>query len=139
MMKSKFPHIHNSGEAIYQDGNVTFSWFNSLGQSITETLKILPAKRIAALMVARLGRFQSAGPGSREGEHSRAERKYISAHSEKVLREAWELLDDAGQMEMAMALDMNSHHGISDPDWMEKHRSRRENIVGDDKKPLNGN
>ena len=79
-MKSAFPHIHNSGEAIYQDGNVTFSWFNSLGQSITETLKILPAKRIAALMVARMGRFQSAGPGSREGEQSREERKYVSAH-----------------------------------------------------------
>jgi hypothetical protein len=47
------------------------------------------------------------------------------------------LLDEHGRMEMVMALDMDSHHGISDPDWMEKHRSRRENIIGDDKKALN--
>jgi len=135
-MKSKFPAIHNSGKAKLSGGNITFTWIDSLGKVHTDTKKLLSANEMAGMIEERMERFHLAGPGSRESEESRAERKHISAHPEKDLREVWRLLDEHGQMEMAMMLDMNSHHGISDPKWAKAHASRRSEIVGDDEQAL---
>jgi hypothetical protein len=136
--KQEFPHIHNSGEAIIQDDQVTFTWITSLGKGLTETMRVLSAKKIAKMVVARMERFKSAGPGSRESEMSRQERKYISAHLEPALKEAWGLLDEHGKMEMDMMLNASSHHGISDPQWVQSHTLHRSEVVGDDKRALDG-
>ena len=134
--KVAFPHIHNSGKAEIQDNNITFSYVDSYGHGLTETAKVLSPRRMAMMIEARMKRFHSAGPGSRESEQSRQERKYISAHPEETLREAWNILDDHGKMEMDMMLDPSSHHGISDPDWIKSHVKRRDEIIGDDKREL---
>ena len=135
-MKSKFPSIHNSGKAKIVKGAVTYTWIDSLGKVHTDTKKLLSAGEMAERIEERMERFHLAGPGSRESEESRAERKHISAHPEKDLREAWKTLSQHGKMEMVMTLDMNSHHGISDPKWAQAHTTRRTEISGDDGEAL---
>lgn len=118
------------------DGKVTFSWITSKGAVITQTSKLLRPEQIRDMVLTRHERFHEAGPGSRESEESRAERKYISAHPEETLREAWNLLDKEGKMEMEMMLAPAAHHGISDPQWANRHVKLRDEIIGDDKKEL---
>ncbi|MCB7130448.1 MAG: hypothetical protein J3T61_13025, partial [Candidatus Brocadiales bacterium] len=60
----------------------------------------------------------------------------ISAHPEKVLKEAFEQMDEDTRMEFVMMLDMNSHYGISDPKWAEAHAEKVPSIQGDDGKSL---
>lgn len=136
MMKSEFPHLMNGAKAIIKDDKITFTYIDSYGSVITDTKKLLSSKEIKEKVMDRMHRFRSAGPGVRESEISRAERKYISGHPEDRLKEAWELLDEHGQMEMAMMLSMDSHYGISDPEWAKKNVEERPEIIGDNLSPL---
>ena len=135
-MKPTFPKIYNHGKAEISGNQITFSHIDSYGNTVTETARILVPKKIASMIYERHERFEKAGAGSRESEKSRQERKYISAHPEKTIRLAWDLLDDHGKMELEMMFDMSSHHGISDPAWMKAHARRRDSIVGDDGRGL---
>jgi len=136
MVMTKFPHMMNSGKAIIKDDKLTFTYIDSYGEVITETKPILTPFEIKQKVVDRMERFKYAGPGVRESEISRAERKWVSAHPESCLKETWTMLDEHGQMEMAMMLDMNSHHGISDPTWAKQHAEERSEISGDNSVPL---
>ncbi len=135
-MKPKFPHIWNGAKAKCTDDKLTFTYIDSYGEVINETKPKLSAQEICDKTVERHHRFGMSGPGSRESEISRAERKWISAHDESLLREAWDLLDDDGKMEFSMMLSMDSHHGISSPKWAKQHAKDRENIIGDNQVPL---
>ena len=135
-MKPTFPKIYNHGKAEISGNQITFSHIDSYGKPATETARILTPKKIASMIYERYERFGKSGPGSRESEKSRQERKYISAHPEETIRAAWNLLDDHGKMELEMMFDMSSHHGISDPKWIKAHARRRDDIVGDDNRPL---
>ena len=127
----KFPHIMNGAKAKKSNGKLTFTYIDSYGNVITETKKQLTAKEICDKVIESHDRFGMSGPGSRESELSRAERKYISAHDEPMLREVWDLLDENNKMEMSMMLSMDAHHGISDKTWADKHAKERSNIIGD--------
>jgi 4-alpha-glucanotransferase len=136
MSSGDFPKIHNGAKARKSDGNLTYTYIDSYGDVITETKPQLEPDAIAEMTIDRMERFKSAGPGSRESEISRAERKYISAHDESVLRAAWNKLDDHGKMEFDMMLSEKSHHGISDSRWADNNTKEREEIVGDNQVPL---
>lgn len=121
----------NGAKAVFSNGKLTYTYIDSYGEVITDTKKVLTPEQVAQKVRGRLHRFMDAGPGVRESEISRAERKCISAHPEKCLREAWNLLGDHGKMEMSMMLSMDSHHGISDKTWADKNAKERPNIIGD--------
>ncbi len=121
----------NGAKAKKSNGKLTFTYIDSYGNVITEIKKQLTVKEICDKVIERHDRFGMSGPGSRESELSRAERKCISAHDESVLHEAWDLLDEDNKMEMSMMLSMDSHHGISDKTWADKHAKERPNIIGD--------
>ena len=123
MPPPEFPHIHNFGASHIEGSTITFTYFNSHGQVITETLHIMSPKEVADRTRKRHARFMSMPPGTRESEESRRERKWISAHRLSVLRPAWAMMDSETKMEFVMMLDMNSHMGISDPEWASEHRS----------------
>lgn len=132
-MESRFPHIHNFGQAHIEGSTITFTYFNSHGQVITETRHIMSPQEVVDRTVKRHARFMSMPPGTRESEESRRERKWISAHRLGVLRPAWALMDGETKMEFVMMLDMNSHMGISDPEWASEHRSVEvREVKGDD-------
>lgn len=133
---SKFPEIWNGAKAKVSDGKLTYTYIDSYGDVIEETKTILSPLEICQKVKDRAERFHLAGPGSRESETSRAERKCISAHDEGCLHKAWDLLDEHGKMEMSMMLDGSSHHGISSPTWAKKHAEDRASIVGDNQVPL---
>ena len=135
-MKPKFPHIWNGAVAKRSDGKLTFTYIDSYGDVITDTKKMLRQSEIVQMTKARHERFVHAGPGSRESEISRAERTYISAHPEINLKDAWSVMDEDTQMEFSMMLSMDSHHGISDKKWADKHVTEREEIIGDNQVPL---
>lgn len=126
----------NGAKAVVRDGRITFTYLDSFGDVITETKKLLSPKEIKVKVLDRMERFKDAGPGSRESEISRAERKCISGHPESLLRETWDLLDDHGKMEFSMMLSMDSHYGISDPKWAKEHEEERTEIIGDNMVPL---
>ncbi len=126
-----FPKIHNGARPVIKEGKTIFTYITSLGDVITETKEILDPEEIKEIVMNRMYRFKEAGPGSRESEISRAERKWISAHPESILKETYELLDEHGKMEMSMMLDMNSHFGISDKKWADKNVEERKHIIGD--------
>lgn len=128
---AEFPHMMNGAKAQMVDGNLKFTYIDSYGSVITETKDTLSPKEIKHKVVDRLHRFMSAGPGSRESELSRAERKWISAHPESILKKTWNSLDEHGQMEMSMMLSMDSHYGISSREWAKAHVKERSNIIGD--------
>ncbi len=132
----KFPTVSRGGNPKIQRGVVRFTYLDSLSRVHTKSKPLMDSKEIAKRIVERMERFHAAGPGSRESESSRAERKWISAHPEAILRRAWAALDDHGKMEMVMMLDHNSHWSTSDPAWAEKHQKARSKIYGDDRKPL---
>ena len=136
-MTMKFPEISRGGKPEILGNSVRFTYLDSISQVHTNTKPLMAAEEIARRIEARMERFHSAGPGSRESESSRAERKLISAHPEEALRKAWALLDDHGKMEMVMMLDKNSHWSTSDPGWAAENQQRLSKIHGDDGKPLN--
>lgn len=129
---AEFPKIHNFAKPEIRNGKITFTYITSLGKVVTETKDILESEEIAERIKDRHERFYDSGPGTRESEFSRAERKYISAHPELILRKVWSLLDKDGKVEMSMMLEMNSHMGISDPKWAKEHTEKRNTIMGDD-------
>lgn len=135
-MQSRFPRIHNATRARRAEGMVTFSFFDSLGQGVTRTLPLLTPTEVIRLTEQRLDRFKSQPAGTRESEQSRAERKYVSAQPEAILRAAWEDMGPKLRMEFEMMLDMSSHFGISDPDYVEQHSTKLHAVQGDDGKPL---
>lgn len=114
-MKSRFPRIHNFGKVVKTDGKLTFSYIDSYGTAVEETLPELTAEQIVELVNQRMGAFEEAPPGAREGDKLRSERKYISAHDESIVRQAWEGMDEHQKMELEMMLDRSSHKGIADP------------------------
>lgn len=136
MMKSKFPHIHNEGKALIVDGQITLTYFDSLGKPHTSTRAMLSPSAIVVLTRARLHRFESMPPGTRESEESRRERKLISGHPPALLRRAWNMMSETTRMEFVMMLDMSSHHGISDPEFARKQMERLAEVSGDDGKEL---
>jgi len=131
-----FPKMMSGAKAKMSDGGMTFTYFNSYGDVITETKPVLDVDGICEHIYDRMHQFHSAGPGVRESETSRAVRKWISAHPIKLLHEAWYKLDEHGQMEMSMMLSKDSHYGISDLKWAQTHREERECIIGDNLVPL---
>lgn len=133
---SGFPEPHNGGKASIRDDEITFTYITSFGEVITETKRLLDSGKIVNKIKDRTRRFKDAGPGSRESELSRAERKWIAAHPISILKQAWNLLDKDGKMEMSMMLDMNAHYGISDKKWAEEYVKERESIIGDNMIPL---
>ena len=135
-MPNKFPHIHNPGKAMIENGEVTFTYMDSLQNAITKTKAVLTAQQIVTKTKARLARFKKSPIGTRESESSRAERKYISAHPESLLRRAFELMDEHTRMEMSMMLDRSSHAGISDPAWAQRKDDELKAMVGDDGRKL---
>ncbi len=135
-MRSKFPHIHNEGKALIVDGKITLTFFDSWGAPHTVTWRMLSPKAIATWTKARLKRFKSEPPGTRESEMSRKERKLIAAHPPALLRRAWNQMDEPTRMEFVMMLDMASHHGISDPAFARKQTRRLAEVSGDDGKEL---
>jgi len=135
-MKSEFPHIWNGAKATKSDGELTFTYVDSYGDVITETKPVCTVKQICRMTYDRHERFGNSGPGSRESELSRAERKWVSAHDESILREVWNQLDEDGKMEFSMMLSMDSHHGISSKEWADKHAKDKEEIIGDNMVPL---
>lgn len=136
MTKSKFPHIHNEGKALIVDGKITFTYFDSLGAPHTETKKVLSPNAIVELVQARLRRFKSMPPGTRESEESRVERKWIASHLPVHLRQAWDRMTESTRMEFVMMLSMDSHHGISDPAFAQEQTRRLPEVSGDDGKEL---
>ena len=136
-MSMKFPVISRGGKPEISGNSVRFTYLDSLSQVHSETKPLLTPEDIARRIKRRLGRFKAAGPGARESETSRTERKLISAHPEETLRKAWGLLDDHGKMEMVMMLDHNSHWSTSDPGWAEENQQRLSKIHGDDGRALN--
>jgi len=133
---SKFPKIHNGAPAVIWEGKVTFTYITSLGNVVHERKPILEVHQVMDKVRDRMMRFRKAGPGSRESEYSRAERKYVSAQSESLLRKVWDVLDDDEKMEMSMMLSEDSHFGISDPAWARKHAEKKDYIIGDDGEDL---
>ncbi len=131
-----FPKMMSGAKAKISNGGMTFTYLNSYGEKIDETKPILTSFEIKQKVTDRMERFHYAGPGARESEISRAERKWISAHSEECLKKAWNLLDEHGKMEMSMLLSKDSHYGISNPDWAKKHSKERHSIIGDNEVPL---
>jgi hypothetical protein len=127
-MKSRFPRIHNSGKATKTDKGLQFSYLDSRGNAVEETLPELNPEQIVAKVQGRLDDFHGAQPGAREGDKLRTERKHVSAHDESILRQAWELMDDHQKMELEMMLDRSSHHGISDPEWVEENEDPQTDI-----------
>ena len=136
MPKSKFPMIHQEGKAKIEGGEIEFCYISSLGKVVKARKPLLSAEEIVEKTKARHARFKEEGPGTRESEESRAERKCISAHPEKVLHQAWEKMDEDTRMEFVMMLSMDSHYGISDPKWAEAHAEKVPSIQGDDGKSL---
>lgn len=136
MPKSKFPMIHQEGKAAIENGQITFTHITSLGKVVTETKPVLTPEQIIKEAKARHERFKEAGPGSRESEESRAKRKHVSAHPESIIREAWKDMDEETRMELSMMLSMDSHYGISDPEWAKGHANKINKIQGDGGKPL---
>ncbi len=132
----KFPTIHNGAKPKRSNGKLTFTYFDSFGEPLEDTKHELTPMEICQKVKDRMERFMLAGPGVRESEISRLERKWISAHGLSTLRQAWELLDAHGKMEMQMMLDENSHFGISDPAWAKRHKKDRHAIEGDNQVPL---
>ena len=137
-MPMTFPAISRGGKPEISGNSVRFTYLDSLSQVHTNTKPLMAAEEIARRIEARMKRFHSAGPGSRESESSRAERKWISAHPDAVLHKAWEQLDEHGKMEMVMMLDHNSHWSTSDPQWAASHAKNFQNNQGDTQKPLQG-
>jgi len=131
-----FPKMMAGSKAQLRDGHMTFTYLNSYGDVITETKPILDCDQICEKVMDRYNQFHSAGPGVRESEMSRAIRKWISAHSGSLLRNAWNKLNEHGQMEMSMMLSQDSHYGISDPNWANAHKDDRLEIIGDNMAPL---
>ncbi|MEE8607599.1 MAG: hypothetical protein V3S55_08345 [Nitrospiraceae bacterium] len=127
-MKSRFPRIHNSGKATKDDGELTFSYLDSYSKADVQTLPELGPEQIVEKVQERLDAFHKDQPGAREGDKLRAERKHVAAHDESILREAWELMDDHQKMELEMMLDRSSHHGISDPAWLQENEAPQESI-----------
>lgn len=126
----------NGAKAIRSHGTLEFTYLDSYGEAITEVLPELTCQQICNKIMGRMYRFKEAGPGIRESEISRAERKWISAHPLETLKKVWSGLDHHGQMEMSMMLSKDSHYGISNPDWAEEHMEKRKKISGDDLVPL---
>ena len=135
-MEMAFPKPDNSGKAQIVGNQVRFSYLDSLSKAVTETKPLLTAQEIIGLVEAREKRFDEAPPGARESDASRRERKYIAAQPEGVLKQAWEEMTGHTKMEFAMMLDMNSHHGLSDPKWMATHAGNVSQVLGDDQKPI---
>ena len=133
-----FPNIARAGQGKIDRGFITYHFLNSFSQPVERIAYLLEPEEIVAKTKARHNRFHSTGPGSRESESSRGERKLISAHPMRTLHEAYELMDEPTRMEFNMMLDEKSHYGNSDPIWMKTHAMFRNRIVGDDKQPLNG-
>lgn len=133
---ASFPTIHNGATPYIKDGYVSFSYSTSRGKIVTERKELLDSNQIKDRVIARLERFRKAGLGSRESEHSRAERKFISTHPKDTLKEAFNSLDDHGKMEFSMMFDMNSHFGHSSLKWLSDNVERRETIIGDNDSPL---
>ena len=136
MPKSKFPMIYQEGKAKIEGGQIEFCYITSLGKVVKASKPLLGAEEIVEKTKARHARFKEEGPGTRESEESRAERKCISAHPEKCLKEAWEKMDEDTRMEFVMMLSMDSHYGISDPEWAEAHAEKVPSIQGDDGESL---
>ncbi len=135
-MSDTFPKINNGAKAHIDGKGITFTYMNSFSDVITETKPILTPSKIKQKVVDRMERFHDAGPGTRESEISRAERKWISAHPVSLLQRVWDKLDEHGRMEMSMMLSEKSHYGISDPSWAKAHKKEREAIMGDNMVPL---
>ena len=131
-----FPEMMNGAKGQMRNGKVTFTYLDSYGEVITETKNILNPREIREKVMDRMKRFHSGGPGVRESETSRAERKWVSAHPIALLKDAWDKLDNHGKMEMSMMLSRDSHHGISNPKWAKAHEKDRSNIIGDNMVPL---
>lgn len=115
---SSFPKPHNFTKAVEADGQLTFSYLDSMGIGQTETRPKLDAKGILRLVTDRMQAFRTAGLSSREGESLRRDRKYVAAHPESILRAAWDQASAAQHMELSMMLAEESHFGISDPHWL---------------------
>ncbi len=133
---SGFPKMMNSGKAKIADKQVTFSYLDSKSEAKTVTKPLLSPDRIVTMVRGRDERFDKAGPGARESDRSRTERKYISAQPKATLILARRKMDDHLKMEFDMMLDQNSHHGISDPKWIEVYAGNFPEVIGDDGKPL---
>ncbi|KKN00372.1 hypothetical protein LCGC14_1138470 [marine sediment metagenome] len=132
----EFPTIRQEGKAKIEDGEITFTWITTLGKPVTETKPLLTPEKIVQVTKARHERFHSMPPGTRESEQARLDRKHVSAHPEKTLRAAWDLMDEDTQMELCMMLDESSHYGISDPKWAKEHQGKASEVMGDDGKAL---
>ena len=132
----KFPKPHNGATAKKKDDKLTFTYVDSFGEVLTETRPILTPLEICQKVKDRMERFKLAGPGSRESDISRAERKWISAHDVECLRKTWDMLDDHGKMEFDMMFNAASHFGISDPSWAKAHKKKKHVVIGDNQAPL---
>jgi len=132
-----FP-MPDRGEApLITHGKLTYSYLDSFGSARTETKPALSAQQIIELVKQRMMRFDRAGPGARESDFSRRERKYITAHPIGLLKAAWARADKMTRMEMAMMFDPNSHYGNSSRAWVEKNQRPHQQVIGDDGAPLN--
>jgi len=131
-----FPVMDNSGTAQIKDGQVTFSYMDSWGRAQTETRPLLTPAQIVAMAHARDKRFEAVGEFCRESDESRTERKYIAAQPRLILLRAWALAKGEDRDELAMMLDGNSHHGISDPKWLKANAKAKQTVLADDGKTL---
>jgi hypothetical protein len=136
-MAEKFPELPKSPQLKIEDNKVTFSYTNSFGKVITETKPILSSKEISDRVKARMDRFHKAGPAVRESETSKAERKWLSAHPENLLEDAFDLLDEHGKMEFSMMFSRDSHRPHADPNELKKEVKESKVILGDNEKGLN--
>lgn len=137
-MSNQFPKMHNSGTPKINetDNTVNFWYMDSRRAAVNDTMPLLPPEAIVRLTTARLEGFKRGGPGTRESEASRAKRKWISAHPQRTLLQAWQLMDEDTRMEFVMMLDEKSHHGISDSLWLAKREAPTGLVHGDDGLPL---
>jgi hypothetical protein len=126
------PELTNHGSNKVADGSITFSWLSSTGRGITHTMPLLSPKEIVDLVKQRMARFKQAGPHSRESDSSRCQRKYIAAHPGVVLHKAWDLGDKDVRAEMAEMFNPDSHHGTSDPAWLQDNTKPSGTVIGDD-------
>lgn len=118
-----FPLPHHAGRIQRAGTTLTYHALASDGTLVRATRAVGTVAELRALVRARMAAFGAASLGARESEALRADRKYLAAHPLSVLRSLWAQASPDEQMELEMMLSPASHHGVSDPAWVQAHQT----------------
>ena len=106
-------HQHAAVYAQVRGGTLSFNALlrqgpSSLGREVRIESPFFPARRLVAIVRARMADFR-AYPGSRESPNHAVLRKVLAAHGESRVRVARGLMNDDQEMELDMMLSKDSH------------------------------